>query len=128
MNSSPAPSSEDRALAAASYLLDLTPLGLLGAVVVLLVRGRESRFVGVHGAQAILVSIALRLVAQLLPPAAALSPLPLAGPSTMITSALASLLPVIVMAWLGFAAFHGRPAALPLLGRWSERLVDRSAG
>jgi uncharacterized membrane protein len=118
-------SHEDRAFAAVAYLLDLTPIGLLGAVVIILVNGREARFVGVHATQAILALLAVRLVVRM-GPALALLPLSVAAPLAAASSIAAAIAPLIAATWLGFSSLRGSHAALPGLGHWSERIVDRS--
>jgi len=117
------PSLEERTLGAASYLLELTPVGLLGAVLVLLVKGGTSRFLGVHATQAILVTIALRITALLLPPLTVFAPSSLGGATMVVANAVAAAFPTVVTAWLGLSALHGRRPALPFLGRFSERLL-----
>jgi uncharacterized membrane protein len=127
---------EERINVGAAYLSVFIGLWFFAPLALYLWKGKSSRFVAFHAAQAIVLHLAmiptvfvgdvLGLVAY-----GALDSLRLPGVGGRLLMelvfytpvGLGTSLPLFLTVWMGIAATRGHGRALPLLGRWAEHLA-----
>ena len=126
----------DRILASAGYLSAFGGFWLVVPGMVYIWNGRQSRFLGFHAVQAVLLQVALIPITFIgLGVATALEmwiavatgdrhgSAPLAALAFFAVVGLAVMLPSAATVWMGMCALRGQPRALPLLGRWARKVV-----
>jgi uncharacterized membrane protein len=134
--SSAAPTWGERILGGAAYLCWLLPpLWLLSPLLIYWWKGRTSRFVALHAVQAVLLFYALFVFsfAQLLA-------WPLVMWSGLVRTKMQGDVLMWIMAavmtgvfawgflWMPLDPLRGRPAGLPVLARWAERILSSPLG
>ena len=124
----------DRMFASAAYLSSFTGLWLIVPAALYVWKGRQSRFLGFHAVQAVLLQVALIPVAlfgtglgatlMLVLEAIGGEKLAVLGPLVFFgVLGLAATLPAVATVWLAMCALRGKPRALPVLGRWAMQVV-----
>lgn len=104
------PTSDDRIIAALSYIGGLFGLGPIVPIFVFLLRGKDSPFVRFHSAQA-----------------QAWSPFELFFVLSWGAFAIAMLGTVLLRIIAAVLVFQGRDIRIPLLGNWVDRALGPSA-
>lgn len=124
----------ERVLASAAYLSALGGFPFIVPAALYLWKGKESRFLGFHAVQAVMLQVALIPIAFfVIGIAMALGALVegIGGQAGMVVGMLAMytvlglalMIPAAVTLWMGLSALRGQPRSLPLLGRWAQRVV-----
>jgi uncharacterized membrane protein len=126
----------DRMLACAGYFGALAGFWLVIPAIAYAWRGRQSRFVGFHAVQAVLLQVAaIPIVFFGIGVSGALSMwismstgdkfghAPLAKLAEYAVLGVVFTIPAATTLWLGFSALRGKPRSLPLLGRWANNVV-----
>ena len=125
----------ERVLASAAYLSALGGFWLIVPAALYLWKGRESRFLGFHAIQAVMLQVALIPIGALAVGVSLGLGMLIDGIGGRVASALwivmvflvvglAVMLPAAATLWMGLSALRGQPKALPLLGRWARRVVS----
>jgi uncharacterized membrane protein len=128
-------SRDERMLASAAYLAALAGFWLIVPAVLYFWKGRQSRFLGFHAVQAVMLQVALIPITTIGVGVAAVIVLLLEGIGGKMGGAVAALIfffvigialmiPAAATLWMGLCALRGQPRKLPLLGRWASRVVD----
>jgi uncharacterized membrane protein len=126
----------ERVLASASYFSSFSGFWFVVPGVVYLWKGKQSRFLGFHAIQAILLQVALipvtffglgvgyALSAAIVLLAGDSKGAAIAAMIALFTlTGLAVTVPTAATVWLGLCALRGQPRALPLLGRWANAVI-----
>jgi len=125
---------EERVLASAAYFSSFAGLWLIVPAAIYLWKGRQSRFLGFHAVQSVLLQVALIPVGcfglgvafaimEAIEIFGSARAAPLASLLFFIVLGVTVTLPSATIVWLGFSALRGKPRALPLLGRWANQIV-----
>lgn len=124
----------DRVLASAAYLSAFGGFWFVVPAALYFWRGRESRYLGFHAVQAVMLHVALIPVGAIAIGVSMGLSVFLEGIGGRAASALwivlvfvvlglMVMLPAAVTLWMGLSALRGQPRSLPLLGRWARRVV-----
>jgi uncharacterized membrane protein len=122
----------ERVLASSAYLGALAGLWLILPAALYFWKSRQSRFIGFHAIQAMLLQVALIPVLTIgvgVSGAVAIAITmandklaPLASIVSSVLLGLTFMAPVAMTLWLGLCALRGQPRSLPLLGRMARRV------
>jgi uncharacterized membrane protein len=124
----------DRALASAAYLAAFGGFWLVVPAALYFWKGRESKFLGFHAVQAVMLHVAMIPIAAVAAGVGMALGVLLEGIGGRAATALlvvlvflilglALMLPAAATLWMGLSALRGQPRSLPLLGRWARRVV-----
>lgn len=126
----------ERMLASTAYFAALAGMWLVVPVALYFWKGRQSRFIGFHAIQAVLLQVVLIPVLFIgIGVSFALGAwvtsathdrygnAPLAELVTYAVAGIAYTIPIATTLWLGLCALRGQPRTVPLLGRWAKRIA-----
>lgn len=124
----------ERVLASAAYLSALGGFWLIVPAALYFWKGRDSKFLGYHAIQAVMLQVALIPIGAVAVGIAMALGVLIDGIGGRVGSALwivmvmlvfgiAVMLPAAATLWMGLSALRGQPKSLPLLGRWARRVV-----
>lgn len=124
----------ERVLASAAYLSALGGFWLVVPAALYFWKGKDSRFVGFHAIQAVMLQVALIPIGTVAIGVSMALGVLIDGIAGSLGSALwiimvflvlglAVALPAAATLWMGLSALRGQPKSLPLLGRWARRVV-----